>query len=183
MNWRKWNKIIHRDLGYIFFGMTIIYAVSGIAINHINDWNPNYDVTRVEIEVELPAKKDINKDVALNILKKVGEEKNYKKFYFPTDSTLKIFLKSGSVTAPLSGDKAIFEKLERRPILHQFNYLHYNPGNWWTWFADIFCVALILLAFSGLFIIRGKKGITGRGAWLTSAGIIIPIIYLIMFYK
>jgi len=42
MKLRKWNRIIHRDLGYIFFGMSIIYGLSGIALNHIGDWNPDY---------------------------------------------------------------------------------------------------------------------------------------------
>ena len=56
--WRKWFRIIHRDFGYLFFGMTIIYAVSGIAINHINDWNPNYVVTAKEIKFDMPSKVD-----------------------------------------------------------------------------------------------------------------------------
>jgi hypothetical protein len=30
-------------------------------------------------------------------------------------------------------------------------------------------------------MIRGKKGITGRGAWLTAAGIIIPLIFLLVY--
>ncbi len=34
MNWRKWNRWIHRELGFLFFGMTIIYGISGIALNH-----------------------------------------------------------------------------------------------------------------------------------------------------
>ena len=49
--WRKWNRAVHRDFGYLFFGMTIIYALSGIAINHINDWNPNYKVYTEDIKV------------------------------------------------------------------------------------------------------------------------------------
>ena len=39
MKWRKWNKIIHRDLGYLCFGLTIIYVISGVAVNHIATWN------------------------------------------------------------------------------------------------------------------------------------------------
>lgn len=62
------------------------------------------------------------------------------------------------------------------------NYLHYNPVKWWTIFSDIFAGALVLLAFSGILIIKGKKGMKGRGAWLTTLGIIIPIIYLIIYY-
>jgi hypothetical protein len=40
LTWRKWFRIIHRDFGYLFFGVTLVYAVSGIAINHLDDWNP-----------------------------------------------------------------------------------------------------------------------------------------------
>jgi len=40
---------------------------------------------------------------------------------------------------------------------------------------------LIILAFTGLFILKGKNGITGRGAWLVSAGIIIPLVFLFMY--
>jgi hypothetical protein len=59
--------------------------------------------------------------------------------------------------------------------------LHYNPGNLWKWFSDIFSVALIVLGISGLFILKGKNGIKHRGAWLTIAGIIIPLILLFMY--
>ena len=45
---RKWGRIIHRDFGYLFFGATLIYSISGIALNHIGDWNPNYSVEIVE---------------------------------------------------------------------------------------------------------------------------------------
>ena len=44
---RKWSRILHRDIGYFFIGTTLIYGLSGIALNHMNDWNPNY---KVEIE-------------------------------------------------------------------------------------------------------------------------------------
>ena len=74
------------------------------------------------------------------------------------------------------------EKIKRRPIFHAVNYLHYNPGKWWTLFSDVFAGALILIAITGLFILKGKNGITRRGAILTIVGIVIPIIYLILFY-
>ena len=43
--WRKWSRILHRDIGYFFIGTSIIYGISGIALNHLSDWNPNYSVT------------------------------------------------------------------------------------------------------------------------------------------
>ena len=32
---RKWNRIIHRDLGYIAVGLSLVYAISGVVVNHI----------------------------------------------------------------------------------------------------------------------------------------------------
>ena len=48
MHWRKLIIATHRDVGYFFAGLTVIYAVSGVALNHIDDWNPNY-VIRTEV--------------------------------------------------------------------------------------------------------------------------------------
>lgn len=183
IKWRKWNRAIHRDLGYVFFAVTIIYAVSGIAINHINDWNPNYKITIQEVEFEGPGmSKQITKENVLAFLKTINEDKNYKKHYFPQTNEMKIFLDGGNVTVFLESSYGIVEKINRRPVLHAMNFLHYNPGKWWTMFSDIYCVALVLLAISGLFIVRGKNGITRRGAILTVLGIIIPLIYILFFY-
>ena len=52
MNLRKINRVIHRDLGYFFTGMIIIYTVSGIALNHRNDWNPNYSITTRTLTID-----------------------------------------------------------------------------------------------------------------------------------
>ena len=44
MNWRRLNNIVHRDLGYLAVGLTIVYGISGLAVNHKADWNPSYRV-------------------------------------------------------------------------------------------------------------------------------------------
>src|SRR5688572_5836076 len=41
--WRAWLRAIHRDVGYLAVGFTIIYALSGIAMNHVDDWNYNFN--------------------------------------------------------------------------------------------------------------------------------------------
>jgi len=178
--WRKWNRNTHRDLGYFFVGMTLIYAISGIALNHMKDWNPNFNITRTEIQLDQHISKGkINNEFLQQILEPYEDAVDYKKYYFPDENTVKLFLEKGTVEIDLISGKGVIETIRRRPIISQSNYLHYNPIKYWTWFSDAFCVALILLAISGLFIIKGKNGITGRGAWLTAIGIIIPIIYLI----
>lgn len=162
--------------------MTIIYAVSGIALNHKNDFNPNYIITKEKVACQIYISKDlIDKAEAIKILNQIKEEEKYKKHYFPKEDHVKIFIKSGSVYINYKKGEAIIEKLKKRPLIYEFNFLHYNPGKLWIWFSDIYCIALLLLALSGLFILKGKNGIKRRGAWLTSVGIIIPIIFLLLY--
>jgi hypothetical protein len=182
IRWRKINNILHRDLGYFFVGMTLIYAISGIALNHIADWNPSYEISHTPITWDqIPDKSEITTGHILNLLDQYGQKENYKKHYFPAPDLLKIFIKQGSVQINLQSGQGLIELLERRPLFFEVNYLHYNPRRLWTWFSDIFCVALIIISITGLFILKGKKGITGRGAWLTGAGIIVPIVFLLFY--
>jgi hypothetical protein len=115
----------------------------------------------------------------LKLLDEVADRDDYKNHYYPATDQIKIFLTGGSsVLVDLNTGQGYAEFLKRRPIFYQSNYLHYNPNIWWTWFSDIFAGALIILALTGIILIKGKKGITGRGAWLTIAGILIPLIFL-----
>jgi len=184
MNLYKLNRATHRDFGYFFAAMTIIYAQSGIALNHRKDWNPSYSIERTEHQVLIPTDFRTNEKNAVDeILKQIGQEKNYRKYYFPSSDELKVFMNGGgSVVVNLTSGKLLFENLKKRPLFYEVNFLHYNPGKLWVWFSDAFCIALMTMAISGLFILKGRNGITRRGAWLTGVGIIIPVVFLIMYY-
>ena len=43
---RKACRLLHRDLSFFFAGMVIIYALSGIFMNHRNSINPNVTISR-----------------------------------------------------------------------------------------------------------------------------------------
>jgi uncharacterized protein len=63
-------------------------------------------------------------------------------------------------------------------VLHAANFLHLNHGKQiWTWVADAFAVALIVLAVTGMFLLKGKNGIRGRGMWLSAAGVAVPLFF------
>jgi len=184
MKLRKLNRVLHRDLGYLFTGMIIIYAISGIALNHIKDFNPNYTITLEQRTINIPHELSGNEKAgAIAILTIFNEHNNYRKHYFPSEDKLKIFLKEGgSIVVNLQNGITLYERLKKRPILYQVNILHYNPGHLWKWFSDIFAVVLITIAITGLFILKGKNGITRRGAWLTAIGIIVPLVLLLLYY-
>ncbi len=182
MKIRRINRAIHRDLGYLFFGMTIIYAISGIALNHRHHWNPNYIIRHDTIGVELPGEVELrNRDLAENILSSLPENPRYRT-HISTPSQYKIFIEGGSVTFNTETGEGVVETIRRRRVLHQFNSLHYNrPRKLWTWFADAYGAGLLVLAVTGLFILKGKNGITRRGAWLTATGIVVPFILLLIY--
>lgn len=178
---RKWNRILHRDFGYFFFGLTIIYSISGIALNHKKDWNPNYNITYKDITISDNIDKSaVTQDWVMKFLHKYHEEDHYKKYFFPDARTLKIFIDNGSITINMETKQGYIEKIVKRPFFFEINFLHYNPGKWWLWFSDIFCVALIIIAFSGLFIIaKSKNSLSRRGWWFILLGLVIPIWALI----
>lgn len=184
MKWRKWNNIIHRDLGYLCFGLTIIYAISGIAVNHIDIWNPSYTIERSQLQLEEPISADqLSQERVFAILAELNEEGLYKNSFRPDRQTLQIFVEGNTLTVDLKTGSVMQEKVTPRPILRQMNFLHLNhPKKLWSWFADLYAIFLGALAITGLFVLRGKKGITGRGAWLTMIGIFLPFFFLWLYF-
>jgi hypothetical protein len=181
MNLYKLNRVLHRDFGYFFFGMTIIYAISGIALNHRHQWNSNYIIRQEAVILTLDKEREADKEYALSLLNQISDKVAYKT-HTTSPGALKIFIDGGSVTIDTNSGEGRIETIKKRPLFHEFNFLHYNkPGRLWTWFSDIYCVGLLLLAVTGLFIIRGKNGIKGRGAWMTAIGIAVPLILLLMY--
>ncbi len=180
---RKWNRILHRDIGFFFIGTSIVYGLSGIALNHLKDWNPSYSVVYEDFKTNIDLRKgDVSKSNILLLLDDVDSRKNYKTHAYRTESELKIYLQGGSsVFVNTATGEGSAEFLRKRPLFYEVNYLHYNPNEWWKWFSDIFAGALIFFALSSLFMIKGKKGIWGRGGIYTVLGILIPILILIFF--
>jgi len=181
MKLRKLNRAIHRDLGYFFFGMAIIYGISGIAMNFRDHWDPNFVITQESHTLSLPETFLEGRDLSLHFLKQIGETEAYRTQIL-SEGYLRIFITGGHLNVNLSDGTAFMETIRRRPLFYQVNFLHTNtPQKLWTWFSSSFAAGLILLAISGLFVLQGKNGITRRGAWITSAGIIIPVV-LLFFY-
>ncbi len=173
--WRGVCRVLHRDLGYLFFGLTVVYAVSGIALNHRNDWNPSYHITRQE--TPLPASgtnAPLTAAAAVQVLREAGITGAYQSHYVPAADQVRIFFQGGNATLDLAAKTVVIESLRRRPVLHAFNTLHYNPGRGWTWVADIYSAALLIVAVTGLFLLRGHQGITRRGGVLIALGLLLP---------
>lgn len=179
MRLRRLNNAVHRDLGYFLAGTTILYAISGLALNHVDDWNPNFVIHRQDVQVQVSEDVGlVTRGWVLDVLEPLGEQDHYRSHDFPTPKKLKIYLDEGSVLVNLASGKGVFETVRRRPIFYQMNCLHLSPKRAWLVFSDAFAVALIIVSLTGLFVLKGRKGITGRGAILATAGILVPLFFL-----
>ena len=182
MKWRKWNNILHRDIGYLTVGLTIIFAISGIAVNHVDDWNPNFTIDKTAINVG-PIKAANKKDIIREVLNRLDIKEKPEGSFKPNPQTLQIFLENIKIEINPSTGMGEIERISERPLLRDFNYLHLNHAkNAWTYFSDLYAVALLFLAVSGMFVLKGRNGLAGRGKWLVGFGIIVPYLFL-LYYK
>lgn len=179
---RRYSRTVHRDLSYFLSGMIIIYAVSGLFMNHRDSFNPHYSVTLYEGTLEaLPEKQQTDRAAVEAVMKSIGVREKYVKHYFPHENELKVFLKGGSsVAVGLDGGKYRYESLRRRPVLSAMTTLHYNPGRLYTWFADFFAVGLIAITVTGIAMLKGRQGLIGRGGIELLAGILLPVLFMLI---
>jgi hypothetical protein len=78
--------------------------------------------------------------------------------------------------------KVELELLKKRPFFFQINKIHLaQTAQLWIWISDVMAAFLLFVAISGLFLLKGKLGIRGRGLWFTAIGIAIPL-SVILFY-
>lgn len=88
---RKWLRIIHRDLGFLMAGICLIYAVSGILLNHMNGKDPAFK--NVYATVQFP-KGLMNEELSM-LWKEKENLPVLKKVFQYDDSHFKLMLDGG----------------------------------------------------------------------------------------
>lgn len=177
--WRRLNRAIHRDTGYFCAALTIIYAISGVAVNHLHEWNPSYHIEKVEQRFD-PIPVTSRDEMVAALVERLDLPGPPDSSFRSAPHKVDLFYEGWSVQADATAGVAIVEKPHDRFILRDANFLHLNhPKGLWTYVADAYAVMLALLAVTGLFILRGRGGLTGRGKWFVAAGLLVPVVFLI----
>jgi hypothetical protein len=181
VNFRHLSANLHRDIGYFLSGLILVYCLSGIALNHVNDWNPDFVIHKQTITLDrIYTTADITAERVAEFTQLVGEV-TPKVHEFPTANHVKIYYDNASLLVDLIAKTGTYERVQRRPFFYQTNVLHRNSLKGWKWASDLFGVLLIFLTMSGWFILKGKNGLSGRGKWLIAAGMLPPVVAIIIF--
>ncbi len=172
--WRAWLRAFHRDFGYLAIGFTVIYAVSGIAQNHLEDWGDvsykswESQKTIAAIPDEMPDEQAI---AAVAVAAGLGT---------PSASTragdeIRLEYANGSKVTAI-GTQVTIQGRERRAFIGAANWLHTARNKkGWKYVADAYAALLLYLAISGIFMIKGKLGLKWRGSILITAGVAVPV--------
>lgn len=178
--WRVWLRAVHRDLGYLAVGLTFVYAISGIAINHISEWDPNFKsvVESSTIKTPLPVEDEDALTSAVAAHLQIAEDE-VRAAFFDDSTTFEVSFPES--VARLDTESGVVKVASKEPrfLLRAANWLHVNRGKAaWTYIADGYAFLLLYLATSGMFMLKGRKGLRGRGGILIMIGAAVPIAYV-----
>lgn len=173
--WRAWLRSVHRDFGYLAIGFTVIYAISGIAQNHIEDWGEvSYKTYEKTIKIAAVAD-EAPDDVAIKAVADAAALGTPTSTYRAGDEVRLEYANGAKATA--IGTDLTIQGRERRAFIGAANWLHTARNKkGWRYVADVYAVLLLYLAISGIFMIKGKLGLKWRGALLITAGVAVPVI-------
>ena len=171
----------HRDIAYFYVGLIISFSLSGIFLNHRQSWHPRrytYDKQEITIPVSV-AKDSINDGFIENFTKQQNIDDQLRRFNV-NDNKLRISYVSHDVEIDLSTGKGIIETYRITPLLGQMTQLHQDTSKWWIYYSDIFGIAMLTIALTGMFIEKGRLSFRSRGWKLALAGLIFPLIFLFL---
>jgi hypothetical protein len=172
--WRAWLRAVHRDFGYLAIGFTVIYAISGIAQNHIEDWGEVSYKTSETTRTITPVADDAPDAIAIKAVADAANLGTPTAAFRAGDEVRLEYANGAKATA--IGSELVVQARERRAFIGAANWLHTARNkSGWRYVADIYALLLLYLAISGIFMIKGKLGLKWRGAVLISIGVAVPV--------
>jgi hypothetical protein len=159
-------------------GLTVIYALSGLAVNHISDWEPNFSEVRREHQLKVPLDSD-DAQTATRAVTELHLAGPVREVYRVDETLLEVALDRTTLRIDTRSGKVVEEGQEPRFFLRVANWLHLNRGKKaWTYIADGYAVFLLLLSTTGLWMFPGRRGIWGRAGLIAVAGALVPAVYV-----
>lgn len=169
----------HRDIAYFFVGLILAFSISGIALNHRTTFNSRqytYQSEPLKINIARSAE-EIDDDYVKSLIPQTNVGNEYRMFRIQ-GGELRIFFQDALATVSLSSGEGQAEFFGRRYVLAEMADLHQTTNPAWVWYSDIFGIAMIFIAVTGMFIASGKHSFKKRGVWFALVGLVFPLTFL-----
>jgi hypothetical protein len=180
-------------------GLTLVYAASGLAVNHIKDWDPSFRQFQKTHQLTSPVilgaatpeagndarqsseTSDADREAAAKVLAELGIEEAPSDVYRASATQLEVVLEHSTLHVDAARGVALQEGQKPRFLLRIANWLHLNRGKKaWTYIADGYAAFLLYLAISGIFMLPGKGRFMGRRGLLITLGAALPVAYVVL---
>ena len=113
------------------------------------------------------------------------DPRNVRGHFLETATQLRVFFDAGQeAKLDITSGRGTVKTLKSRVVFFEVNSLHLNNlKGAWTYVADAFAIALIILALTGVSMMKGARGFWGRGKYFVAAGLAVPIIGIVYIYS
>lgn len=160
-------RSLHRDLGYLTFGLVIIYALSGIFLLYRNT-----EFLKKEVTVERQLKPDMQAE-------DLGRELRMREFKVTKTEGDIVYFQNGTYNK-VSGMANYKSKDVMFPFNKFINFHKAISSNATHWFNLAFGAIFLFLAISSLWMFKVNTKTFKRGMILTGIGIVCSVL-LLMF--
>lgn len=174
------NRSLHRDIAYFYVGLIIAFSLSGIILNHRENWYPkDYVYNSKPFNLTIPTNTNqLTKSYLITATKELGKYDGHR----IRNGKLRVYFKGNIILdADTKTGKGIVEYKRIVPIVGHTMILHKSTNQFWIWYSDIFGIAMLVIAITGVLIPAGKKGFNKRGWKLAVLGMLFPLLFLIIF--
>jgi len=173
---------LHRDLGYFYVGLIIAFAFSGIFLNHRKIWHPSkYKAEVKEITLSMPENAEmIDETFVKSSATTLGIKDGFRRFKVDK-GMMEASYESHDLKVDISTGKGEVVRYVKVPLLAQMTQLHQETNDWWIYYSDIFGIAMLTIACTGMLMFpSGPNSFKERGWKLALLGIIFPLIFLFL---
>lgn len=156
-------RCLHRDIGFVVVGLTIIYALSGILLTYRST-----DLLKKETTVNVQIDKGLEAG-------ELGKALRMRFFQIERQTEDTVFFRGGSYDR--GSGMATYTQLKYPTVIEKLVELHkLSSQNIMHILAVVYAVLLFFLAISSLFMYRPGTRLFRRGILLTVIGVVIALI-------
>jgi hypothetical protein len=169
----KW----HRRIGFLVTGMLLVFAISGLALNHQSQWDPYYTVSKRHETVEDLRPSMGEDELDLYLRKRFDMEESLNSSLWENSHIVTMTYTNGlSYLIDLRERTIVKEVTRKRPAIYNLIHLHLNAlKGLWIYFADFFAIGLIFLSISGIYLVLGR--FTRIEIIFLITGILLPVVF------